>query len=251
MHSDTPPPLESQEHYDAYWNSTESSYPAYPTIRHRKRFILRAIEKHCGENQCKIFDFGCGEGSLLQDIQQQFALPGDHIAGNDISEKAVIRAREKVPEGTFHHAALPEISAQYDVIICSEVIEHTTKYRDIIRWIADHLAPGGLLILSTQAGKIHASDRYTGHTQHFVKADLDALLQEEGFTIESSRLWGWPLFTLQKYLTDVSFDRVREGYLEGGLTRWKRFIFAVTYRLYFLHDAIPFGPQIYIKAAKK
>ena len=30
---------------DQYWQNTEDSYPYYPTVRHRKRFILRALKK--------------------------------------------------------------------------------------------------------------------------------------------------------------------------------------------------------------
>ncbi|OGJ55130.1 hypothetical protein A3D11_03610 [Candidatus Peribacteria bacterium RIFCSPHIGHO2_02_FULL_49_16] len=249
-------PKQAREVYDTYWESTEDSYPHYPTIRHRKRFILKEIQKflQChsepAEGYTSIFDFGCGEASLLTTIQQTFRIPQKHLAGNDISAFAVKRAQQKIPEGTFFPSAFPATDQKYHIIICSEVIEHTTEYQKILRWIFDHLRKNGLLILTTQSGRIHASDRYTHHTQHFKKSCLDALLKNIGFHIQSSRLWGWPFFTVQKYLTDVNFDHVRDRYLEGNISPSKKRIFNAAYASYHLHDLIPFGPQIYSTAKK-
>jgi hypothetical protein len=113
------------------------------------------------------------------------------------------------------------------------------------------LVDGGRLILTTQAGKIHASDKYTGHTQHFEIAHLEAVLKHLGFEIEKSRPWGFPFFTLQKYLTNLRFEKVRQNYLEGELTLRKRCVFEIAYFLFYLHDFIKLGPQIYIVARKK
>jgi hypothetical protein len=131
------------------------------------------------------------------------------------------------------------------------VIEHTKDYFYILRWIKNNLAEGGRLILTTQAGKIHASDKYTGHTQHFEITHLDAVLKHLGFEIEKSRAWGFPFFTLQKYLTNLRFEKVRLNYLEGELSLRKRFVFETAYILFYLHDLIRLGPQIYITAKKK
>lgn len=239
--------------YDMYWEQTEDSYPHYPTIRHRKRFILNKIRDYLKDkegNLPMIFDFGCGEGSLLMTIQEFFRIPPSHLGGNDISALALERAKAKVSEGTFLCGAFPDYPKCFDICICSEVAEHTPDYRHILEWIHQHLTKEGLLLLTTQAGRIHACDRYTHHTQHFQKTELDALLKKIGFRIEKSRLWGWPLFTLQKYLTNFSFDHIRTTYMEGKLSPYKRFIFDLTYILYFFHDMIPFGPQIYIAARK-
>jgi len=245
-------PKQAREVYDTYWESTEDSYPHYPTIRHRKRCIVNEIRKFLrqADGDTSIFDFGCGEASLLTSIQHTFSILPENLAGNDISALAVKRAQEKIPEGTFFHSAFPETSQTYSIIICSEVIEHTTEYAKILQWIFHHLSANGLLILTTQSGRIHASDRYTHHTQHFKKPTLDALLRKIGFTIQSSSLWGWPFFTMQKYLTNLNFDHIRDQYLEGSISSRKKIVFDTAYAAYKLHDLIPFGPQIYITAKK-
>ena len=236
--------------YDTYWSNVDICYPHYPTIRHRKRFIMNCLAAIPDIAQKSVFDVGCGEGTLLQHVQQRFSLSEESMGGSDISLGAIERARGKVPHAYFRAGAYPQLGRTFDVMICSEVIEHTEEYAKLIGWMYESLSGGGRLILTTQAGKIHASDRYTGHTQHFVLSELTALLRQTGFTIVSARSWGFPLFTLQKYLTDIRFDHVREQYLEGTLSLRKRLLFSAATLAYFIHDLIPLGPQLYIVAEK-
>ena len=235
---------------DTYWESTEASYPHYPTVRHRKRFILNAIACAKLPPGFTVFDFGCGEASLLKSIQAKFRLLDDQLGGCDVSGRAVVSAKMKLKSPYLFHALYPDLPRTFDVMICSEVIEHTRDYKKILEWMHANLAPGGLLILTTQAGKIHGSDRYTGHTQHFDRRELTNLLISIGYKIEQSYLWGWPFFTLQKYMTDFRFEQIQANYLEGSLSLRKKIIFSLAYLAYCLHDLIPFGPQIYITARK-
>ncbi len=234
-------------HYDRYWENVDGSYRHYPTIRHRKRYVLGRIgDRAAREGAPSVFDFGCGDGSLLEAIQRTWNLPADRVGGNDISPGAVEMARRRVNSPHLRVGEFPDLDRTFDVVVCSEVLEHTPRYLDTLRWIYRALSPGGEAILTTQAGRIHASDLYTGHTQHFSLASLKRALRDIGFEVVHARLWGFPLFTAQKYLTDVRFEHVRTAYLEGGLSLRKRIAFSLAYALYFLHDLIPYGPQIYI-----
>ncbi len=235
---------------DAYWSSTEESYAHYPTVRHRIRFVLGTLRRHGIRAGRAVFDYGCGEGTLLATLQRELGLSAADVAGCDISRRAVEVAAARTGSVGLHAESPPRVAGRYDAIVCCEVVEHTPAYREILRWISAHLADGGLLVLTTQSGLIHASDRYTGHTQHFRLAALRRALRDEGLEPLSGRAWGWPLFTLQKYATDVRFDRVRAGYLEGHMTPRKRLVFGLTYAAYFVHDLIPFGPQLYLVARK-
>jgi 2-polyprenyl-3-methyl-5-hydroxy-6-metoxy-1,4-benzoquinol methylase len=240
--------LDFQYKADVYWERTEISYPHYPTVRHRLRFILNTIRKRGVDRSSRIFDYGCGEGSVLGAIQEEFDLDPEYLAGCDVSEQAIEAARSKTRCPNLQVGGLPSTGERYDVVVCSEVLEHTRSYAAVLGWIKRHLAPGGLLVLTTQSGKIHASDVFTGHTQHFEIQQLSALMEGMGFRLEVARLWGFPLFSLQKRLTDLSFDRVRNSYLEGDMTRWKRIVFASAYGAFFAHDWIGLGPQIFITA---
>lgn len=236
---------------DIYWSDTSISYPYYPTVRHRKRFIINELKKYGVNTETFIFDYGCGEGSVLSEVKKDFGLADSQLAGCDISAKAVEIARQKLDSQHLYTEVFPQLRQKCDFIICSEVIEHTKDYFHILRWIKNNLADGGRLILTTQAGKIHASDKYTGHTQHFELAHLNMVLEHLGFKIEKSRLWGFPFFTLQKFLTNLRFEKIRQNYLEGGLTFKKKVVFEMANALFYFHDLIKSGPQIYIVAQKK
>ena len=94
-------------------------------------------------------------------------------------------------------------------------------------------------------------DQYYGHIQHFTLEQLETILLDLGMEIVVSRYWGFPFFTLQKWVTRRNFDRIRERYMHGGLDRRKKAIFIATYYAYFLHDLASRGPQIFIHARKK
>lgn len=236
---------------DLYWARTVGSYPYYPTVRHRKRFIIASLRKLApfGPDGF-IFDYGCGEGGVLREIERALGVSANNLGGCDVSAKAIARARDTIASPHLYHGDFPQLDTKCAAVICSEVIEHTKAYREILKWIYGRLADGGTLVLTTQAGGIHASDAYTGHVQHFTLSGLKSDLAAIGFTIIRARLWGFPLFTLQKYMTDVNFKIVREHYLEGEPGFRRRAIFAAAYWAYFVHDLVPLGPQLYLVASR-
>jgi|GEM_PF-375246 len=237
-------------HPDEYWLSAGISYTAMPTVRHRKRYILNALKRYPFSEQTMVFDYGCGIGNVMAAVKDRYRLKPEQIGGCDISKEALEIARRRVDTPHLYNAFFPALSRPCDIIICTEVIEHTADYAKILAWIWRNLKPGGWLILTTQSGKIHASDLYTGHTQHFHRRALEQHLRGLEFQITSSRLWGFPLFTLQKYLTDLNFDKVKAGYVEGPLNPRRKFVFDLAYLCFKLQDWIPFGPQIYMTARK-
>ncbi len=235
---------------DRYWHDTAASYSYYPTVRHRSRFILGVLRQLGPMNDTVVFDYGCGDGTLLGRIRDTFGLRYDQMAGCDLSNTAVDLAMQKLGSSHIHNQPCPAIKQRFTTIICSEVIEHTTEHEETLQWIADHLVPGGITILTTQGGRVHACDRYTGHTQHFRTASLISWIEGLGLKVIYARKWGFPLFWLQKYLTNFRFRAVRENYLDGPLTLRKRLVFRMAYALYFMHDLIPLGPQIYLVARR-
>lgn len=244
---------------DIYWENTSDSYPHYPTVRHRQRFITNCIKKYLDEQVRQqgldiedffVFDYGSGLGELLCKIQNEFQLNAHQLGGCDVSKKATENAKKKIPSPYIYNKKIVQLEKKCNVIICCEIFEHTEKYIDILNWIKNNLTDDGILILTTQAGKIHASDKYTGHKQHFKIAKLKSILRQTGYNIKYSALWGFPFFTLQKYLTDFNFQNIKGTYLEGKFSIRKKIIFRIAYLLYFIHDFIKFGPQIYIVAEK-
>ena len=235
---------------DNYWALVKHAYDLYPTIRHRKRFIINTLKKYIDKTRFSVFDYGIGNGTLLKDIKDMFNLSETDIGGCDISSTAIELSKKKLHSPFLFNEQYPKLNKKFDVIVCSEVIEHTTQYKQSLEWIYNHLETTGILILTTQSGKIYASDKYAGHTQHFKLSELNSLLKEIGFHIKYLRLWGFPFFTLQKYLTNYKFSSIKEDFLEGEPHIKQRFIFGFAYIIYYIHDFINFGPQIYMVISK-
>lgn len=112
---------------------------------------------------CVLLDLGCGEG------RHSLGLPLDEratVIGVDLNLNDLRTAQTKVPEhNNFCRAAglpltptphfsvangvsLPFADASFDVVVCSEVLEHIEPYRAVLAEIMRVLKPGGQLVVS-------------------------------------------------------------------------------------------------------
>lgn len=236
--------------FEDHWSGSVDTYEAHPTSRHRRRYVMSVLQHIRPGPEAFVFDYGCGPGILLEQIRSRFLLDDSNLGGCDISTAGVNKAREKFPDGEFFVGEFPVLDRRIDVAITSEVIEHTAEYARVLAWLADNLAPGGHLIVTTPGGTMDPPDQYYGHIQHFTLGQLTSILTDLDLSVIKARYWGFPLFTLQKWVTKRNFDRIRERYMHGDLDWKKRAIFRATYYAYLMHDLIPAGPQIFIHARK-
>jgi SAM-dependent methyltransferase len=97
-----------------------------------------------------LLDVGCNVGELLAECRR--ARPRMRLAGVDISEAAVTRARQAIPCGDIQIASaceLPYPSEYFDCVTCLEVLEHIPAETrgTALREIRRVLRPAGRLIL--------------------------------------------------------------------------------------------------------
>ncbi len=236
--------------YNEHWTRSLDTYKNHPTSRHRRRFVIRAMKKEKLSRDTFIFDYGCGAGILLQEIRSRYRLADSQLGGCDLSTAAIEISRSHIDSPSFYHEAYPEIGRPIDIAITTEVIEHTVQYEEILRWLWGNLRKDGTLIITTPGGTLDPPDIYYGHVQHFRLAELGRQLESIGFSLRIAKCWGFPFFTLQKWITKRNFDAIRDQFMGGDLTTKKRLVFTLAYYLYFVHDLIPLGPQIFILARK-
>ena len=203
--------------------------------RFRVRTFLRLLDL---EPPRALVDLGCGNGQLLGRFQERY--PGARLAGIDLSA-AQIEANRAKHSGIDWHVAdlqragvLPaEIIGQFDAVVASEIIEHVADPETFLRNALQLASPGsGRLLLSTQSGTIHETERRVGHHRHFDRIEMEHLITKTGWS--AVRVWnyGFPFHDLSKWWAnrnpDANLARFAErgyGPLENGLCLALRFAF--------------------------
>lgn len=189
-----------------WWDPKGSSAMLHKLNPVRLEFIRRAIDVHWGGDVeslrplagKSVLDVGCGAGLLCEPL----ARLGGEVTGVDAAaENIAAAAQHSQRSGLDIRYMAGELASQnigqFDLVTCLEVIEHVADKRAFLAELASHLAPGGLMILSTPnrtaqsrvllvgaAEAIGMVPRGTHHWDDFITPeDLSALLGELGLTM--------------------------------------------------------------------
>ena len=141
-----------------WWDPKGSSAMLHRLNPVRLAFIREAIDLHwAGDIESVIplagksaLDVGCGAGLLCEPL----ARLGAEVTGVDAAEENIAVATTHATASgiavNYRSGELGELGlGQFDLVTCMEVIEHVADKPRFIAELARHLAPGGLMILST------------------------------------------------------------------------------------------------------
>jgi 2-polyprenyl-3-methyl-5-hydroxy-6-metoxy-1,4-benzoquinol methylase len=237
--------------YNEYWSSLTASHNDHPGNRFRYSLIVEELLS-MGLHPDRVLDCGCGDGSLLSAIARRFPLSELHgmdIAGNVPIERAglPIQFRQQdlgmpVPEA---------LHSQFDLVLCSEVIEHVLDDDTVIRNLNALTAPGGTVVMTTQSGKIYKTEQFLGHLRHYRITELCARMEASGLAVTKAYVTGWPWLNLQKISAHYFQGAVQKNIVQAKVLSGKvRALFAVLVHLYGFSSRRS-GPQIVIVAAKR
>jgi SAM-dependent methyltransferase len=100
-----------------------------------------------GKEHQSLLEIGCAYGYLLELAQHHF----DTVAGTEFSSAAAARARRAVVNAQVYVGGIGSMppDQHFDVVICTQVIEHIYKPHPFIRDALDRLKPGGWLVMTT------------------------------------------------------------------------------------------------------
>lgn len=143
----------------------------------------------------RVFDLGCGAGSIANHMSKQF-----EVVGVDLSTSGIAQANEAYPHINLAvGSAYDDLAARYGqfkAVVSLEVVEHLLDPRLYARRLYDLVAPGGAAIVSTPfhgywknlalaiTGRM---DRHFtalwdgGHIKFWSVRTLTLLLREAGF----------------------------------------------------------------------
>lgn len=126
------------DHMNDLYNSSN------PLVRYVHTKRLMEIKKMVGNNKGRLLDCGCGEGHLLE------TLCGKKY-GLDYSSNALKRAKERNPDATILKGDLTDLPFDdefFDVVTCSQVLEHIPEHKTAISEIKRVTKVGGKIIIS-------------------------------------------------------------------------------------------------------
>ena len=132
-----------EDHMEKLYNSKN---PLVKYIHFGKlKKIVDLIPK---KKNMKILDAGCGEGHLLFEVSK-FIDSSNELYGTDILDVALEKAKERMKEGDFSLQNLESLNFKnnsFDVIICTDVIEHIPNYKKVLSELKRVLKEDGTLI---------------------------------------------------------------------------------------------------------
>lgn len=133
---------------DYFYGGKQSNYSNYEDMDPSKAFknVISFIRKL--DLKGRFLDIGCAFGFLLKEVSHFF----DELHGFDISEFAIKKAREIIPQAKLKildlDKPLPYPDKFFDCIAALDVLEHTKNFKENFAKIAKKLKPGGYLIVS-------------------------------------------------------------------------------------------------------
>ena len=132
-----------------------------------------------------IIDIGCGSGDLLAEIVNH--VPVQNISGLDFSSKAIEAAQVIFPSGNFKQFVikkeLPYASSSFDIVMCTDVLEHLEYPRVVVNELVRICRPGGHVFVVVPDGDV---DQFLGHYWFWNEESLETLFK--GFVVKISRL---------------------------------------------------------------
>ncbi len=197
-----------------WWNPKGSSAMLHRLNPVRLQFVREAIDLHWGgdiESAKPLYgkralDVGCGAGLLCEPL----ARLGGQVTGVDAA-LSNIEAATRHAEGSglaidYRHGELASLGlGQFDLVTSLEVLEHVADKPAFVAQLARHLAPDGLIVLSTPnrtpqsrlllvgaMEAVGAVPRGTHHWDDFATPDeLRELLAEAGLAMGEPRGIAW------------------------------------------------------------
>ena len=141
-----------------WWDPKGSSAMLHRMNPVRLAFLREAIDAHWGGDPESVkplagkraLDVGCGAGLLTEPL----ARLGAEVTGVDAADENVAAARVHAAGSglaiDYRHGELAALGlGQFELVTAMEVLEHVADKPAFLAELAGHLAPNGLLVLST------------------------------------------------------------------------------------------------------
>lgn len=176
----------------------------------RMRFFQHLVQTISGLglplSDGKIADMGSGTGYLLRALRQNGAT--GELTGFETFEDPLPLAQRLCPDARFELRSLSEVSERFDLIFCTEVLEHLVDPAAALGHLTGLLQPGGACVLTVPNGRLDRlaagemrgdGSAYWGHIHFWSPESWPMFLADAApgsFAITSGTLGGGALFAV-------------------------------------------------------
>jgi SAM-dependent methyltransferase len=242
--SDTKLTTMSAQWYEHLWQAEWMDYSRHgPTRRHVRDIMLALIEPLTFQT---VLDVGCGEGSMLEELQQR--RPHVQLAGTEVSDTALAYARQKVPSASYYTLDIENeaLDQTADLTICCEVLEHLQADEASLANLAQ-MTRRYMLIVVPQ-GRMRDFERGdVGHVRNYTRDSLSAKMERVGFEPIAVVEWGFPFFSplYRDFLERIPGNTVK------GRMDWKKRLTAAMLYYVFSFNSWTHGDKLFILGLRR
>jgi cyclopropane fatty-acyl-phospholipid synthase-like methyltransferase len=154
----------------------------------------------------RILEVGCGRGGFAVRLADRYRYVG--VEPDEVSATVAQQRFEHfgaAGEVRVGDLSVIDVTDRFDLVCAFEVIEHVEDHAAFVRDCARRLRPGGLLILTTPAGKdrFGAADELVGHFRRYDRSDLAEVMESAGLELLEIRQYGAPLGNVLERLREA------------------------------------------------
>lgn len=184
--------------YEKYHQKTRLQKRVIHQKNFTYRLILSVLEPYLVDEK-RILDIGCGAGTL----SFYMASKGNNVVGIDISSRVIsvckLNAKNLNLEKNVNFKVVDFLKARidkhFDLVLCSEVLEHLVDDHLALQKIFDNLKQSGLVFISAPSrnapllrlGFLRKFDEKVGHLRRYGLNQIVDLLRNQKFKILEAR----------------------------------------------------------------
>lgn len=123
------------------------------------------LVSNINSNRFTVCDVGCAEGDAVPVLNNKFYK--SKVSGIDFSEEAIEKAKKYYPNYEFLQGAIEDIKGNYDVLFCSNVLEHFINPFEMLEKMLDKTNIHLILLLPFQEYDRAKEHFFTFDYEHF------------------------------------------------------------------------------------
>ena len=200
----------SQVPPDYYQKGIKNNYLQRIWHNNKLKTVFDLIEK----NPKNVLDVGCASGWFLSEIYKIYS--SSKCTGVDIYDKAIEYGKKRYPQINFITTdahSLPFGSSAFDLVICTEVLEHVDGPDLVLQEIYRVLKKDGKAIVEMDTGNLLFQAIWywwtnlrqgvwrDSHIHRFNTEKLERVIKNSGFKIKKKKIFNYTMavaFLLEK-----------------------------------------------------